>query len=99
MDGTYLLDAGAERLVSEWKYQRGHWVDKHAGVDQGAPDPSYDHIYYNNGSAKFKPDENLKTLKLRILVDTLAPIESDGPEDNDEWTLFKQYLHDNSEEE
>ena len=40
-----------------------------------------------------------KTLKLRILVDTLAPIESDGPEDNDEWNLFKQYLPDNSEEE
>lgn len=40
-DGDYLCDEGAERLILEWKVQRGKWIDKRDGVEQETMDPAF----------------------------------------------------------
>jgi hypothetical protein len=98
LDGNYLVDAGAERLVLEWKVTVGRLIDKRDGVeieswDDPASKPFYD-LLKKSGSAKYVPQQvpNMSTFEFILLSGTLAPIESDGPEDEDEWDLFEQFL-------
>jgi hypothetical protein len=44
IDGDYLCDGGAERLVLEWKVCRGKWIDKQTDVEQEPLSPAFDNI-------------------------------------------------------
>ena len=98
-DGDYLCDGGAERLVLEWKVQRVNWIDKRYGIAQESMDPAFDNLLRRAGSSTFT-NESLKDISRQeefLLLQTLAPFESDGPGDTQEWNLFDSYLNANDE--
>lgn len=96
MDGFYLLDAGAERLILQWIFVMRKLIAKLDGTDGPKPqDPIVHDLWYKSGSAKFtdaeKP-EGMSQFEFRKLQTTLAPVESDGPEDDDEWKFFDMFM-------
>lgn len=97
--GNYLCDGGAERLILEYKVQRGRWLDRQAGIEQEPMALAFDNLLRKAGSSNFH-FERIPGMSLHeehLLLKTLAPFESDGPEDTDEWNLFKKYLPDDDE--
>lgn len=93
-DGNYLLDGGSERLVLEWKVSMGRLMDKRDGVPIKPMDPDFDDLLHKSGSASYKPKhiDGMPRHEFRNLSMKLAPVESDGIEDEEEWNLFEQYL-------
>ncbi|KFY71082.1 hypothetical protein V499_08734 [Pseudogymnoascus sp. VKM F-103] len=101
LDGNYLLDAGAERLTISWKEAVKKLIDERDGVEtkddaetKDDPSAAVRDLLDNAGSSKYVPQEiaGANAFELRLLSSTLAPNESDGPEDTDEWNLFDEYL-------
>ena len=96
-DGDYLCDGGAERLILEWKTQRGVWIDERDGAEaeKATLNPAFENLLQRAGSSTFTfqsvPD--LTTHEYRLLSESLAPFESDGPDDTQEWNLFESYLN------
>lgn len=101
LDGNYFCDGGAERLILEWQVQRGRWLDERAGVEQEQIDPAFKNLLSNAGSSTFNYEEvkDLSQHERILLSTTLAPFESDGAEDADEWNLFREYLPADEEED
>ncbi|KAJ5100867.1 hypothetical protein N7456_006919 [Penicillium angulare] len=103
LDGNYLVSSSVERLVLEWKFTRGRWVDKRDGVYDGSNDElsaEFDCLLCKAGSAAHdgsKISDAIDEIEYRNLLTALAPNESDGPGDNLEWNLFNQYLDSNSQ--
>ncbi|VUC24099.1 unnamed protein product [Clonostachys rosea] len=96
MNGYYLLDAGAERLVTQWIFVMRKLIAKRDGTDgPKSEDPKLHDLLYQSGSAKFtdaEQPEGMTDFEFRKLQTTLAPIESDGPEDDQEWNLFDLFM-------
>ncbi|KAF8859944.1 hypothetical protein BDZ45DRAFT_688807 [Acephala macrosclerotiorum] len=95
LDGNYLLDAGAERLCLEWKITVGALIDKRDGVEvTETMDPDFNDLLRKSGSAKYVPKmyPGMTTFEYMLLTSTLAPFESDGMEDEEEWNLFEEFL-------
>lgn len=94
LDGNYLVDAGAERLTLEWRVTLEKLIDKRDGVQIEPTDVAFNDLLRKSGSSKYVPQRvpNMSTFEYMLLIDTLAPIESDGPEDAEEWNLFEEYL-------
>ncbi|KAJ5865867.1 hypothetical protein N7534_000420 [Penicillium rubens] len=100
LDGNYLVPGGVERLVLEWKVTHGKWIDKRDGVCDESEEEK--HVYadflallHNAGSSKYKQlimPTGLPHDKYYNLLVTLAPYESNGPDDTEEWNLFDTYL-------
>jgi hypothetical protein len=93
-DGNYLVDGGAERLILEWKVSMGCLIDRRDGVPIEPLELDFDDLLHKAGSASYKPKKiasmtDFEHLNLSL---SLAPIESDGAEDQQEWNLFEQYL-------
>ena len=55
MDGNYLLDGGAERLVSEWKVLMGRLIDRRDGEPIEDLDANFDDLLHKSGSASYEP--------------------------------------------
>lgn len=93
-DGNYLLDGGAERLVLEWKVSIGRLIDRRDGMPTEPLEPDFDALLHKSGSASYQPKRitDMTDFEYFNLAHSLAPIESDGAEDQEEWNLFKQYL-------
>jgi hypothetical protein len=93
-DGNYLLDGGAERLVLEWKVSMGRLMSRRDGVPDEPLEPDFDALLHKSGSASYQPKKitNMTDFEYFQLAHSLAPIESDGAEDQEEWNLFEQYL-------
>jgi hypothetical protein len=93
-DGNYLVDGGAERLILEWKVSMGRLMDRRDGVPFEPLEPGFDDLLHKAGSASYKPRKitGMTDFEYLNLSHHLAPIESDGAEDQQEWSLFKQYL-------
>ena len=97
LDGNYLVPGGVERLVLEWKVTRGRWIDKRDGIfeEKDRLSPEFKDLLYKAGSAKYKPGappEGIAGFEWRNLTHALAPYESDGVEDSNEWNLFSKYV-------
>jgi hypothetical protein len=95
LDGNYLLDAGAERLTHMWKLTVGKLIDERDGVEsKDDSNAAFTDLLYKAGSSKYVPQEipDVDSYEYDLLMTTLAPIESDGPEDTEEWNLFDEYL-------
>ncbi|KKK15096.1 hypothetical protein AOCH_005601 [Aspergillus ochraceoroseus] len=97
-DGSYIVPGGVERLILEWKVTRGMWIDKRDGVyDERAYyiDEGFDDLLHKAGSSTYIPRGRPAGLDLYehyALSQLLAPNESDGPQDQQEWNLFAHYL-------
>jgi hypothetical protein len=93
-DGNYLLDGGAERLVLEWKSSMGKLIDKRDEVPIEPMDPDLNDLLRKSGSASYRPKivDGMSRHEFINLSTKLAPIESDGVEDQEEWNLFERYL-------
>ena len=99
LDGNYLCDGAVERLVLEWKVQRGKWIDEQKGEDQEPMDPAFNNLLQKAGSSSYVPVtrqsiSGMDIHEYHLLSDTLAPFESDGQDDKEEWNLFETYLND-----
>ena len=99
LDGNYLCDGAVERLVLEWKVQRGKWIDEQKGEDQEPMDPAFNNLLQKAGSSSYVPvtRQSIPGMDIHeylLLSDTLAPFESDGQDDKEEWNLFETYLND-----
>lgn len=103
LDGDYLCDGGAERLVEEYKVARGRLLDARDGVtypDEEPMSPAFDDLYRNAGSADFKyePVAGLDWYESILMSRNLAPWESHDKEeshdvkDEADWNLFDEYL-------
>lgn len=102
LDGNYLVDGGAERLVLEWKSRRGKKLDDRDGVDQGeAIAPAFDRLLRRAGSWTYQHEAvpGMGQYEDFLLRHTLAPIESAGEGDTQEWNLFDEFVHDEENEE
>ncbi|MCJ1307319.1 hypothetical protein MMC25_000965 [Agyrium rufum] len=96
LKGAHVLDGGAERLVQHWVTVRvlllglrdqGEYIDAAQVPDPGS-------LYYSAGAPGYEhiaqPEKDMPEF-LNFLV-TLAPNESDGPDDREVWNLFDTYL-------
>lgn len=94
VDGNFFLDGGAERLILEWKVSMGRLIDGRDGVAVEPMDAEFDDLLRKSGSASYTPKqmEKMTFQEFHNLAGDLAPIESDGTDDRDEWNLFEQYL-------
>jgi hypothetical protein len=72
----------------------GRLIDKRDGVPTKPVDSDFNDLLYKSGSASYQPKaiEGMTVSHFFRLSHSLAPIESDGPEDKEEWNLFRQYL-------
>ncbi|KAF2495874.1 hypothetical protein BU16DRAFT_359308 [Lophium mytilinum] len=93
LDGNNFLDGGAERLVLEWKWSMRKLMDRRDEVPI-TTEPDLDNLHRKAGSAsyEFKPINGMPDHEFFTLSIMLAPIESDGVDDQDEWNLFERYL-------
>lgn len=91
-DGNYLVDGGAEKLILHWKSSMGRLINERDGLDHTPDNPDLVQIIYKAGSASFTPKRpgGLDDLECDRLLGSLAPIESDGPGDTDEWNLIEE---------
>jgi hypothetical protein len=102
LDGEYLVDGGAERLVLEWKVRRGKKLDDRDGVDQGEEiAPAFDKLLRRAGSSTYQYEAvpGMSQHEDFLLRTTLAPIESAGEGDTQEWNLFDEFIDEKEEEE
>ncbi|KAA8651081.1 hypothetical protein EYZ11_010183 [Aspergillus tanneri] len=95
--GNYLVPGGVERLVLEWKVTHGKWMDKRNAVYDKSDRLSADFeaLLCKAGSAEYRNlarPEGMLLIKYKNLLTYLAPYESDGPGDSQEWNLFAIYL-------
>ncbi|KAL2864808.1 uncharacterized protein BJX67DRAFT_373627 [Aspergillus lucknowensis] len=94
------LNVGIERLVLEWKVTIGRWIDKRDGVPDEPEDEKRVHADFvallrKAGSSEYKQrtiPTGLPLDEYHYLAGPLAPFESDGPDDKEEWNLFDTYL-------
>lgn len=102
LNGKYFVDGGAERLVLEWKFRRGKKLDDLDGVNQGeAIAPAFDRLLQRAGSSTYQYEAvpGMNRREEFLLCHTLAPIESAGEGDTQEWNLFDEFIHDEENEE
>ncbi|TQS34438.1 hypothetical protein Golomagni_05180 [Golovinomyces magnicellulatus] len=62
---------------------------------QHSPERLLNDLLYNAGSSHFKPYDLVPGMERQqyfLLLKSLAPWESDGPDDKDEWNLFNTFL-------
>ena len=94
--GRYVCDGGAERLVQEWRYKKWEMNQHSKGIPQERrlQDPM-EYIAYNAGSNRFVYREvpGINMWEVNSYVRPLAPNESDGPDDRNEWNLFESFLY------
>ncbi|OCK84359.1 hypothetical protein K432DRAFT_320527 [Lepidopterella palustris CBS 459.81] len=92
--GNYLLDGGAERLILEWKSSMGKLIDRRDGVPIEPMEPDLNDLLRKSGSASYQSKiiDGMSRHEFFNLSTNLAPIESDGAEDQEEWNLFERYL-------
>ncbi|KAH7129131.1 hypothetical protein EDB81DRAFT_808769 [Dactylonectria macrodidyma] len=98
MDGNYLLDGGAERLVLQWKVERGRQIDERDDApihDQPPLAQDFADLLKRAGEPGFQAQkpEGMEFSEFRNLTTILAPNESDGPEDDEVWNLFDEFLY------
>jgi hypothetical protein len=65
LDGHSLLDGGAERLILEWKIERGKRIDEQAGVQQEPIGPTFENLSQRAGCSTFKSQEISKISNTR----------------------------------
>lgn len=93
-----LLDAGAESLVTAWSISRDRLIDErdaiHREIDQVSKD--FADLVLKAGTPGFQAPEpeGMTSHEHRCRVGYLAPVESDGPEDTEPWSLHEEYLDD-----
>lgn len=96
LDGNYLVDGGAERLILQWKVTRGRHIDERDGVIQdGEPlAQNFADLLSKAGLPGFQPQfvDGMTQHEFINLTTILAPNESDGPEDPEVWNLFDEFL-------
>lgn len=90
LNGSYLLDAGAESLVTAWSTTRERLICERNGgnraeVDQAGYVP--EDFPCRAGPAGFRAQRPASTatsdFSQRAVADRLAPVESDGPDDTE----------------
>jgi len=96
LDGNYLVDGGAERLLLQWKVTRGGQIDERDGVVQNTEPlaANFQDLLDKAGQPGFQPQmvTGMTMHEFMYLSRTLAPNESDGPDDSEVWNLFENYL-------
>lgn len=92
--GNYLLDGGAERLVVYWVDSMRRLVAERDGIERKPCDVVLMDLLNRAGSASYTPKQpnNMSDSEYFKLRHSLATIESDGPEDKDEWNLIDQLV-------
>ena len=93
-DGDYLLDGGAERLSLQWKAKLEQLIARRDNVNIPSLDPALKDLLTKSGSAHYQPHlpPLMDEFEFGLLKHDLAPVESDGTEDTEEWNLFDEYL-------
>jgi hypothetical protein len=72
----------------------GQLIDKRDGVPIKPLDRDFKSLLEQSGSASYKPKwiDDMSRHEYMNLSINIAPIESDGIDDKEEWSLFNQYL-------
>ena len=94
--GKYVCDGGAERLVQEWRYKKWEISQHRMGFRQERrPQDAMENIAYNAGSRRFvyRPVPDMGMWEVNCYIGPLAPNESDGADDENEWNLFESFLY------
>lgn len=98
-DASYLVSAGIERLILEWKVRHGEQMDKKdgsGGETNKELDPDFSALLQRAGSATYKAKmpKNMDRYEYHNLIS--IPF-GDGSGDTNEWNLFDKYLRVTSE--
>ncbi|KAL0943834.1 uncharacterized protein CTRU02_201721 [Colletotrichum truncatum] len=97
LSGNYLVEGGIERLVLQWRVERCRQIYAGDGNAESAEPmaENFANLLDKAGLPGFEAEkpEGMTSHEYRNLLTILAPNESDGPEDNDVWNLFEQYLY------
>ncbi|KUI74175.1 hypothetical protein VM1G_11962 [Cytospora mali] len=95
-DGKYLLDAGAESLVMAWTVSRERLIDERDGVhcesDQDSKD--FASLVFKTGTPGFQATmpKGMLFNEYQYRIRSLAPVESDGPDDTEPCIHLEEYL-------
>ncbi|MCJ1475630.1 hypothetical protein MMC13_004293 [Lambiella insularis] len=98
LNGNYLLDGGAERLVMEWKFQRKRWIDRRDGfAETQKSDPVLDNLLQRAGASDYVHQmvPGMTQYEDFVFRYMLAPWERAGSGDSGgsgDWNLFMSYL-------
>jgi hypothetical protein len=87
LNGKYLVDGGAERLVLHWMLERSRQIEERNGVvvNYSPFFQNFTNLLYNAGTPGFNGEKPMFMTEheYSYLLDTLAPNESDGPDDRE----------------
>ncbi|ROW00741.1 hypothetical protein VMCG_06464 [Cytospora schulzeri] len=101
LTGGHLLDAGAESLVTAWSISRDRLIDERDGVQREVDQTSKDYVdlILKAGTPGFRPPrpDDMTSHEYSCRINRLAPIESDGHDDTEPWSLHEEYLDDSPE--
>ncbi|RDW90058.1 uncharacterized protein DSM5745_01833 [Aspergillus mulundensis] len=104
-DGNYSLPGAVERLVPQWVSTRKRLIEKRDGLYDEAEQKEWENehadlmaLMLKAGSSEYKAQparipSGVDEATYRLLSEELAPNESDGPGDTQEWNLFKTYIN------
>ncbi|KIW93437.1 uncharacterized protein Z519_06042 [Cladophialophora bantiana CBS 173.52] len=73
-----------------------HYEHRRSPKSQEEIDPIFDDMYYNAGSVPFSPQGGPRH---RLLRKEMPPVESDGPDDTNERSMFEEHLPNDAAEE
>ncbi|KAH6885235.1 hypothetical protein B0T10DRAFT_576901 [Thelonectria olida] len=96
LDGNYLVDGGAERLILQWIDERRQQIRERDGeVDNARPmAQNLVDLFNMAGTPGFRGEKPVRMgeFEYQNLLGPLAPNECDGLEDLEVWNLFDEYL-------
>ncbi|KAI2616529.1 hypothetical protein GGR54DRAFT_649356, partial [Hypoxylon sp. NC1633] len=90
----YILDGGSERLILEWKDTMERLIARRDNIPLKTLDPAIDDLLHKSGSASYRSNKipGVSDFELSVLSHYFAPIQSEGPEDEEEWNLFEEFM-------
>jgi hypothetical protein len=94
LNGSYLVDGGAERLLLQWKVERRRQINQRDGNPDTTEvlDKDFQDLLDLAGTPGFqaKRPAQMELHEYLYLMKNLAPNESDG--DDGIWNLFEEFL-------
>lgn len=83
------LDPGALRIAVAWMMQRLLSLDKNTFAEE--KHNGWTRVFWLGGSRELNLETIRDDVKCSRMAKNLAPYESDGPQDNDEWYFHSEY--------
>ncbi|KAG0646062.1 hypothetical protein D0Z07_8214 [Hyphodiscus hymeniophilus] len=96
LDERTICAGGVERLLTEWKLFKQSWFDMNVGEEVTCAMGRLGDIWSHAGSSESKRPEYWSAIDeqdWKLWLTDLAPYESNGPDDTEQWNLFETFFN------